>query len=102
MRHGGDLRGSSYARRQRKAWLLAAFGTGKTCPCHWCGKRLTFNTLTQDRIIPGEQGGRYVRSNLVPACLKCNQTRHVARPKVRRIPWYARDYTTKQFLASTR
>lgn len=100
MRHGGETRGNSYDRRRRKYWLLNTFGTGRTCPCHWCGKRLTFTTLTQDRLQPGEVGGRYIRSNLVPACLKCNQARH--HPKPRRTRVRRGDYTIKEFIAITR
>jgi hypothetical protein len=119
MRHGGELRGNSYDRRRRKLWLLNTFGTGRICKCHWCGKRLTFKTLTQDRLLPGDAGGRYIKSNLVPACLKCNQTRHshavtpsarctlsvtaCDNPKPRRVVrFWRRDYTVKEFLAITR
>jgi 5-methylcytosine-specific restriction endonuclease McrA len=100
MRHGGELRGNSYDRRRRKVWLLNAFGTGRSCTCHWCGKRLTFKTLTQDRLVPGANGGRYIKSNLVPACLKCNRERHTPKPR-RSIRFWQRDYTTKEFLAIT-
>jgi len=104
MRHGGELRGNSYDRRRRKQWLLDTFGDGKTCACHWCNKRLTFETLTQDRVVPGEQGGRYVKSNLVPACFECNRGRHtrVNKPQRRFIPFWKRDYTLKEFLEITR
>lgn len=100
MRHGGELRGNSYDRRRRKAWLLNTFGTGRTCPCHWCRKRLTFKTVTADRLTPGEQGGRYLRSNLVPACLDCNRDRH--RTQRRQTTNWRRDYTLKEFLAITK
>ena len=101
MRHGGELRGNSYDRRRRKLWLLNAFGTGRSCKCQWCGKRLTFKTLTQDRLLPGDEGGRYIKSNLVPACLKCNQQRHNPKPR-RVVRFWRRDYTVKEFLAITR
>lgn len=99
MRHGGELRGNSYDRRRRKVWLLKTFGTGRSCLCHWCRKRLRFETLTVDRLVPGEAGGRYVRRNIVPACLKCNRECHARQPTVKRR--WRRDYTTKEFLAVT-
>lgn len=72
MRHGGDSRGSSYARRARKHALLALFGNGERCTCAHCGRELTYSTLEQDRIEPG---GRYVLANLQPSCGPCNKRR---------------------------
>jgi hypothetical protein len=42
------------------------------CRCYRCGKLLTVDTVTADRIKPGCQGGTYRRENLRPACLSCN------------------------------
>lgn len=49
------------------------------CRCYRCGKLLTVETVTVDRIVPGckktkmfPNGGTYVRWNIRPACLKCN------------------------------
>jgi len=42
------------------------------CRCYRCGKLLTEETLTVDRIIPGCMGGTYRRSNIRPACGPCN------------------------------
>jgi hypothetical protein len=69
-----DRRGSAASRRARKRWLLTTFGDGRTCPCFWCEKPLTWLTVQQDRIVPG---GPYRRANLVPACAGCNLTRHL-------------------------
>lgn len=74
-RQGGDSRGSSYARRARKTWLLKRYGNGETCPCTWCGETLTFATLESDRIIPGAAGGCYSRINCQPSCRHCNAQR---------------------------
>lgn len=66
-----NSRGSSYARRSRKLWLLATFGDGETAPCSFdgCLVVLTFETIEVDRFpIPGHEGGRYVRGNIRPAC----------------------------------
>lgn len=68
-----DRRGSAARRRARKRWLLDTFGDGTTCPCTWCGTALTWDTLQQDRLVPG---GPYRRNNLVPACAGCNIARN--------------------------
>lgn len=65
-------RGNSAARRVRKQWLLDAFGDGYTAPCSYCFVELDFGTLTVDRIVPGCDGGTYVRANIRPACISCN------------------------------
>lgn len=84
-----DARGSSTARRNRRAWLVKTYESdikGLT-RCYRCGCLLInpdsvpFGTdglgpnirlLTVDRIIPGCRGGRYVRENIRPACGPCN------------------------------
>lgn len=88
-------RGSSEDRRRRREWLVNVFradvdvqtvygrldpGRGATllgngepaCRCYRCGKLLTVDTVTVDRIIPGCQGGTYRRNNIRPACGTCN------------------------------
>jgi hypothetical protein len=67
-----NARGSSYDRRARRAYLLAAFGDGEHCPCYRCGVILDDATITVDRVVPGIEGGRYVRSNIRPACARDN------------------------------
>jgi hypothetical protein len=67
-----NSRGSSYSRRARKAFLLVEFGDGYTAPCHYCLIELDWFTITADRILPGILGGRYIRSNIRPACGHCN------------------------------
>jgi 5-methylcytosine-specific restriction endonuclease McrA len=41
------------------------------CRCYRCGKLLTLETLTVDRIIPGCKGGTYRRNNIRPSCADC-------------------------------
>lgn len=93
-----NQRGSSYSRRRRREWLVetyradvdiallgpnrveplilfrpAPLGTGMAaCRCYRCGDLLTVDTVTVDRIVPGCKGGTYRRSNIRPACGKCN------------------------------
>lgn len=42
------------------------------CRCYRCGRLLTVDTVTVDRIIPGCKGGTYRRNNIRPACSGCN------------------------------
>ena len=70
-------RGSSYDRRARRAWLVserAGFGgDGVKVPCWECGKLLTEDQVIPDRLIPGELGGTYRRSNIKgPHCALCS------------------------------
>lgn len=78
-RHGGDRRGSAYDRRVRKAWLLSSEsgwgGDGELVPCVHCGDLLDFVTLEADKIVPGEFGPGYVRTNIQPSCRACNLAR---------------------------
>jgi hypothetical protein len=67
-----NARGSAEDRRRRRQYLLSTFGDGTTCPCYRCGIELTDATITVDRIKPGKASGRYVRSNIRPACGPCN------------------------------
>lgn len=74
------------------------------CRCYRCGRLLTLETLTVDRIIPGCKGGTYRRSNIRPSCSKCanetgvilsaetRKTLPVVRPRVRELA--ARDSQT--------
>lgn len=41
------------------------------CRCYRCGKLLTVDTVSPDRIIPGCRGGTYRRGNIRPACGAC-------------------------------
>jgi 5-methylcytosine-specific restriction endonuclease McrA len=52
--------------------MLWKFGDGQQAPCVHCGKGLTFDTMEQDRIVPG---GPYNRTNIQPSCRPCNERR---------------------------
>lgn len=70
-----NQRGNSEDRARRKLYLLTVCESDQglgTARCYRCGKILTSETITVDRIIPGARGGKYVRSNIRPACAKCN------------------------------
>jgi hypothetical protein len=67
-----NARGNSEDRRRRREWLLSTFGDGSSCPCSVCGTALTAETVTVDRVVPGAEGGRYVRGNIRPMCAGCN------------------------------
>ena len=70
-----DGRGNNADRKRRKLNMLRHHGDGATCPCAWCGDVLTFDTIEADRIEAGYNGGRYVMTNVVPACRHCNASR---------------------------
>lgn len=72
-----DLRGNNRDRRNRKLWMLRTFDPDlgpSHCRCFNCRRILTYISVTADRILPGCKGGRYVRTNLRPACLLCNES----------------------------
>lgn len=76
-RSNRNERGSSYDRRARRAWLVspaAGFGgDGVKVPCWECGRLLTEDEVIADRLIPGEYGGTYRRSNIRgPHCPTCS------------------------------
>lgn len=100
----GNSSGSAEDRRRRRAWLVETYradvdvydgvprwdrptwdrygilavplGEGlPACRCFRCGRLLTLETLTVDRIIPGCQGGTYRRSNIRPECSECASKR---------------------------
>lgn len=55
--------------------LDTILGRGEpACRCYRCGRLLTVDTVTVDRIVPGCQGGTYRRSNIRPACGPCNSS----------------------------
>ena len=73
-----NARGGTPERRARKLWLLspaAGFGgDGEKVACAFgCGAMLDFDTVTVDRYpLAGCDGGTYRRSNIRPACGRCN------------------------------
>jgi hypothetical protein len=91
----GNVRGGSKDRERRREWLVATYranldvlvvrlGNGQeihldtirgrgepACRCYRCGRLLTVNTVTVDRIVPGCQGGTYRRDNIRPSCQPC-------------------------------
>jgi 5-methylcytosine-specific restriction endonuclease McrA len=93
-----NVRGGSPARARRREWLVQTYradadvivltmregvelrldtllGHGQpACRCYRCGRLLTVDTVTVDRIIPGCRGGTYRRDNIRPACGPCNST----------------------------
>ncbi len=70
-----NLVGNSKDRAKRRQALINEFGDGSTCPCIYCGLKITHGTLEQDKILTTAQGGRYRLPNLVPACGECNKQR---------------------------
>ncbi len=77
-RPGGSIGGNNKDRLNRKVRLLKEFGDGNTAQCVHCGIGVGLHSMTQDRIVPGSQGGRYVHANLLPSCMSCNRDRELA------------------------
>lgn len=71
-RAGGEHRGNSTDRANRKVWMLFEFGNGEYVLCVHCNTTLTYDTVEADRIVPG---GSYARCNVQPACRRCNAAR---------------------------
>lgn len=86
-RAGGDLRGSSYVRRDRAEALFDQFGGRKRgyVPCTYCGIKVSpkgrggFAHMEQDKILVLTEGGTYGTArnfpNLIPSCAGCNKHR---------------------------
>lgn len=51
--------------------------------CHWCKKILMFEDSTTDHIIPLARGGVDNFTNIVIACLPCNQKRGSDMPEIK-------------------
>lgn len=78
-KNGKDWRGSAANRRARRDWLYSLWRIPRTAyvPCFHCGVKMRKKTFHVDRYpVPGHLGGRYVRSNIVPSCERCNVTRN--------------------------
>lgn len=70
-----NARGNTKNRLARREYLIRTYQSNKaegTARCYRCGKLLTVDTVTVDRVIPGCKGGTYRRDNIRPACLGCN------------------------------
>jgi 5-methylcytosine-specific restriction endonuclease McrA len=79
---GQDKRGNSKDRAARRRYLLdpkAGFGgNGEVVLCALgtvadCAMLVDYKTMEVDRIVPGAEGGRYIRSNIRPTCRPCNE-----------------------------
>ena len=46
--------------------------------CYICGSR---KNLEQDHFIPISEGGDYSEGNILPACRKCNASKHASHPR---------------------
>jgi 5-methylcytosine-specific restriction endonuclease McrA len=48
--------------------------------CQYCGQRFAPSQLTMDHLVPLARGGTSSKGNIVPACLKCNQSKKLDTP----------------------
>ena len=66
------------ARELRKSsWWKSELEKGV---CHYCGKHVGKEALTMDHVIPVARGGKSVRSNVVPCCKECNNSKRCLTP----------------------
>lgn len=65
---GTKRKRKSYTREERKIIYDKSYGR-----CELCGKRLVFEEMTLDHIIPISLGGADNMDNLQAACYSCNQ-----------------------------
>lgn len=94
MRAGGDRRGSSRNRRDRKVWLLATYdqdlGPDRARCALGLSDRclgvLTLATVTADRKDPG---GTYAHENVQPACAPCQNRQGALITRERRHQWFS-------------
>lgn len=52
-------------------WVVPQGQGDPACRCYRCGRLLTVDSVSPDRILPGCRGGRYTRDNIRPACEPC-------------------------------
>jgi hypothetical protein len=94
MRPGGDRRGSTRNRAQRRRWLLATFDVDLGPERARCALQLSerclvivdADTLTADRIDPG---GSYRHDNIQPACARCQNLQGALITREKRHQWLA-------------
>lgn len=66
------------ARALRKSsWWQSQLAQGV---CHYCKGHFSADELTMDHIIPVARGGTSDKSNVVPACFACNQSKAAQTP----------------------
>jgi 5-methylcytosine-specific restriction endonuclease McrA len=58
----------------RQEWLRLLRSAG--FKCSYCGKKLTRRNATPDHKIPLSRGGTNWITNIIPACLPCNQRKN--------------------------
>lgn len=85
VRSGGDRRGGSSGRRDRRQRMWSLWGgvTDGFVVCvhcgHYCHRDLVnaegWPRFDNDKIVDGTEGGTYVVENLLPACPACNRSR---------------------------
>jgi len=49
--------------------------------CQYCGNKVSKSDFTYDHVVPRSQGGKTVWTNVVIACLRCNQKKANRTPK---------------------
>lgn len=48
--------------------------------CHYCGLQFPSDQLSMDHIVPLARGGKSIKGNIVPACVRCNREKRLETP----------------------
>ena len=80
MSHDSTADAAAHIKRERakarelrtSQWWKQQVGPGV---CHHCRNKFLKNRLTMDHLIPVARGGKSSKSNVVPSCKPCNQSR---------------------------
>ena len=72
------------------------------CCCAYCGQTFPMHHLTYDHVIPRSRGGVHRWTNVVSACLACNQRKADRTPDEAKMPllWRAWEPTTRDLARS--
>ena len=65
--------------------------------CLYCGRRFSAAALSRDHVYPRARGGKDIWTNVVTACLRCNQRKACRTPEEADMPLLAVPYEPNRF-----
>lgn len=113
--HGGIARSTGDRSQLSVKSIIAIDGTIKTNPkslavvtrrklfgrdrnvCAYCGKHYEIGDLSMDHVTPSSRGGADSWTNLVTACLWCNQRKDDRTPEEAKMPLLYVPYTPNKY-----
>lgn len=69
--------------------------------CQYCGKGLSGGTGTIDHVMPVSRGGKHVWTNVVAACVRCNNRKGSRTPDEANLRLRRRPYQPSRYLLVT-